>query len=265
MSCQENYNELLKENEKLTDENNKNKKNKKGNKKNNDLDKFNSMIDDATDAITCDSNCQKQRTSDDLKNKYLNAKTNLATAPNQAETAKKNYVIFTQGQLSYDEQLDNELKKKAKILTSFYAENFNKESQDVLTDTQTYAGLLTNLRNVFDLYVKYKEENIELFKQLKEETNDILTNERKTYYQDEGIENLKFYYYYFLITIYVICILAFGIFNFIYPSQISSKIRIVMFIILIILPFISTWILGKLVVLIYNIYGFLPTNVHTSL
>jgi len=258
MSCQENYNELLKENERLTDEN-------KKNKKNNDLDKFNSMIDQATDAITCDSNCQKQRSSDELKNKYLNAQTNLASAPNQLQTAKKNYVLFTQGQIRYDEQVEINLIKKAKVLASFYSENFNKEYQNIFTNIETYSGLLTNLRNVFDLYVKYKKENSELQKKIKKDSNDILTNERKTYYQDEGIDNLKFYYYYFLIVIYVICVVAFGIFNFFYPSQISWKIRLAMFIVLIILPFISTWILGKIVAMIYNIYGVFPTNVHTSL
>lgn len=243
-----------------------NKKEKTNQNENSDnLDKFNSLIDQATQSISCDSNCQKQRTRDELKQKYLDAQTNLATAPNQVETAKKNYIIFTQGQLGYEEQLDIELKKKATTLATFYADNFNKESQNILSDTETYSGLLSNLRNVFDLFLKYKKENNELFKQLKEETNDILTNERKTYYQDQGISNLKFYYYYFLITIYIICVLAFGIFNFIYPSQIAWKIRLAIFILLLILPFISTWILGKIISVIYNVYNVLPKNVHTTI
>lgn len=264
MSCQENYNELLKKNKILTDENKKNKKNKKGNKKN-DLDKFNSMIDQATDAITCDSKCQKQRTINDLKRKYLNAQTNLASAPSQVSTAKKNYVIYSQGQSIYDDQVNKDLTKKGKEIASFYAEIFNKESQNTLTDIQTYSGLLANLRNVFDLYVKYKKENVELQKKIKEESNDILTNERKTYYQDEGIENLKFIYYYFLLSIYVICLILFAIFNFVYPSQISWKIRLAVFIVLLLLPFVSTWILGKLIMVIYNIYDMLPKNVHKTL
>ena len=37
-----------------------------------------------------------------------------------------------------------------------------------------------------------------LTKKLKDESNDILTNERKTSYQDQGIDNLKFYYDIFL-------------------------------------------------------------------
>ena len=237
----------------------------KANNNSNNLDKFNSLIDQATQAITCDSNCQKQKSIDDLKQKYLNAQTNLASAPNQVEITKKNYVIYTQGQSSYDDQVDDELTKKAKKLTSFYSENFNKESQNVYTDIQTYSGLLANLRNVFDLYVKYKEENLELQKKIKEESNDILTNERKTYYQDEGIENLEFYYYYFLIIIYVICILLFAIFNFIYPSQFTWKYRVVIFIILLLLPFVSTYILSKIVMIIYNLYGILPKNVHKTL
>lgn len=265
MSCQENYNKLLKENKKLTDENKKNKYNKKGNKRNNDLDKFNSMIDQATQAVTCDSNCQKKKTINELKQKYLNAQTNLASAPSQVVTAKKNYVIYSQGQSIYDDQIDKDLTKKAKELASFYAENFNKESQNVLTDTQTYSGLLANLRNVFDLYVKYKKENVELQKKIKEESNDILTNERKTYYQDEGIENLKFVYYYFLLSIYVICLILFAIFNFVYPSQINWKIRLAVFIVLLLLPFVSTWILSKLIMIIYNIYDMLPKNVHKTL
>lgn len=243
-----------------------NKKEKTNKKENSDnLDKFNSLIDQASQSISCDSNCQKQRTADEYKNKYLDAQTNLATAPNQVEIAKKNYIIFTQGQIGYEEQIDKELKKKATTLASFYAENFNKESQNILSDVETYSGLLSNLRNVFDLFLKYKKENSELLKQLKEETNDILTNERKTYYQDQGISSLKFYYYYFLMVIYIICVFAFGIFNFIYPSQFEWKIRVIIFILLLILPFISTWLLGKIISMIYNVYNVLPTNVHTQI
>ena len=63
MSCEENYNDLLKENENLSNENKRNKRNKR----NNHLDKFNSLIDQAAEAITCDANCQKQKKTDELK------------------------------------------------------------------------------------------------------------------------------------------------------------------------------------------------------
>ena len=261
MSCEENYNDLLKENENLSNENKKNKRNKS----NNDLDKFNSLIDQAAEAITCDANCQKQKKTNELKQKYINAQSNLARGPQQVETARKNYVIYNKGEPVYNELVEMELTKKATMIATFYEDNFNEESQNVLSDVKTYSGLLSNLKNVFELYLKYKQENVELTKKLKEGSNDILTNERKTYYQDQGIDNLKFYYYYFLLIVYVICVILFGVFNFIYPSQMSWKIRAAILFILVILPFISTWILGKLVMMIYSIYGLLPTNVHKTL
>ena len=264
MSSEQNYNDLLKENEKLSQENKNNKRNK-GNKRNNDLDKFNSLIDQAAEAITCDANCQKQKKTDELKQKYINAQSNLARGPEQLETARKNYVVYNKGEPVYNQLVETELTKKATMIATFYEDNFNEESKNVLSNVKTYSGLLSNLKNVFELYLKYKQENIELTKKLKDETNDILTNERKTYYQDQGIDNLKFYYYYFLLIVYVICVILFGVFNFIYPSQISGKIRAAILVILLILPFISTWILGKIVMMIYGIYGLLPTNVHTTL
>jgi hypothetical protein len=158
-----------------------------------------------------------------------------------------------------------ELRKKATMIAKIYEENFNEQSQNILSDVKIYSGLLSNLKNVAELYLKYKQENVELAKNLKDEVNDILTNERKTYYQDQGIDNLKFYYYYFLFITYIVCVILFGVFNFIYPSQMSGKIRAAILVMLIILPFISTWILGKIVMFFYNIYGLLPKNVHKSL
>jgi hypothetical protein len=260
MSCPENYNELIKENKKLFEENKKNKNNNSSN-----LDKFNSMIDEATEAIMCDSSCQKKKQADQLKQNYLDAQTNLARAPDNVYTSRKNYIVYSEGPQVYDELIDSELTKKAKLITQFYEDNFNDDANNVLSSIKTYDGLLVNVKNVFDLFLKYKKENVELTKKIKEETNDILTNERKTYYQDQGIDNLKFYYFYFLVTIYVICVLAFGIFNFIYPSQMSFIQRMVIFILFIILPFLSTWILAKIVMIIYSIYGLLPKNVHKTL
>jgi hypothetical protein len=261
MSCEENYNDLLKENENLSNENKRNRINGRRGR----LGRFNSLIDQAAEAITCDANCQKQKKTEQLKQKYINAQSNLARGPEQLQTARKNYVVYNKGEPAYNQLVEMELTKKATMIATFFENNFNEESKNVLYDVKTYSGLLSNLKNVFELYLKYKQENDKLTKKLKEETNDILTNERKTYYQDQGIDNLKFYYYYFLLIVYIICVILFGVFNFIYPSQMSGKIRAVIFIILLILPFISTWILGKLVMMIYSIYGLLPTNVHKTL
>jgi hypothetical protein len=122
--------------------------------------------------------------------------------------------------------------------------------------------LLINFRNVFDLYKKYKTENVSLFKELKNETNDVLTNNRKTYYEDEENENLNKYYYYILLFIYIIVVFCFILFSLIYPSQTSFKARVLLILVFISLPFISPWILGKIIYIVYWLFGLLPKNVY---
>jgi len=227
-----------------------------------DMSQFNTLIQQASDTIMCNSDCQKQRQSDKLKQTYLNSQVNLASAPSQVQVAQKNYVVFTQGETVYDELRDEELAEKADIIINTFSENFNGEVDKIKSQISSYDGLLINYKNVLELLRKYKKENKDLFKELKEETNDVLTNERKTYYEDQNIDSLKFYYFYFLLGIYVICVVCFGAFSLIYPSQTSLMVRFAMFIALIVLPFISTRILGIIVYLLYEIYNLLPKNVY---
>jgi uncharacterized protein (UPF0305 family) len=229
-----------------------------------DLNKFNTVMSQASDAILCNSDCREQREAEKLKQNYQNAQTNLASASNQVEVAQKNYVTFTQGEPAYNELLGNQLEQKAQLIADQFNENFNEESIKIKSQINTYNGLLINFKNVFDLERKYREENRELYKELKEETNDVLTNERKTYYQDQNIDSLKFYYYYFLLSIYVIFVICFAAFSLMYPSQTSWKVKLALLVGFIALPFISTWVLGKIIYLIYEAYNLLPKNVYNQ-
>ncbi len=213
------------------------------------LDKFNSLMNQASQAMSCGSECQRKNTIDSLKQKVLSAKSNLATAPEQVQSSTKNYLLFAKGQPAYNEYLDKTLEEKATQIATKFKKNF----------------LLINLKNVVDLYAKYKLENIELIKKLKDNTSDVLTNERKTYYQDQGIDTLKILYKYFLITIYVIFIIGFGVSGFVFPSKYDWKVRLGILVGLILLPFICTKILAFVINIIYKIYGLLPKNVHLSM
>ena len=226
------------------------------------LDKLNTLITQASDVITCDANCQNQRQADQLKQKYLDAQSNLASAPTQLDTAQKNYMIFTQGEASYNDNNDGELQAKAQAIIDAFLQNFNKEKSSVTTQIDTYDGIRVNFRNVFDLFNKYKIENKLLFKDLQNDTNDVLTNERKTFYEDQRIDGLKFYYYYILMTVYVICVICFIIFSFVYSSQSNMKSQFAVLVGLIALPFVSTWLLGNIVSVIYIAYNSLPKNVY---
>jgi hypothetical protein len=227
-----------------------------------DLNNINSFLNQATQTIMCNSDCQKQKQSEQLKRDFLNAQVNLASAPNQLEIAEKNYVIFEEGELAYNELRDNQLEKNADLIIQKYKEKFQDDVEKINLQLNSYTGLVINFKNIVELYIYYKNENRKLFKQLKEDTNDILTNERKTYYEDQEIDKLKYYYYYIFLTIYYISVICFTIFSFIYPSNINWKIQILISIFLFILPFISTWVLGMLIYILYEIYNLLPKNVY---
>ena len=225
-----------------------------------DMNKFNTLISQASDAVLCDSECRKQRETDKLKQNYLNSQTNLASASNQVQVAQKNYVTFTQGASGYNDVLETQLQDKAQEIADKFTEYFQNDSKEITTQIDTYEGLLLNFKNVAELYLKYKTENVELIKDLKNETNDVLTNERKTYYEDQKIGGLKGFYYYILLGIYIIFLIGFLK----YPSQTSFRVKFVSIVGFILLPFFSTWILGRFIALIYTVYEMLPKNVYAE-
>jgi hypothetical protein len=226
------------------------------------LKKFNVLISQASDAVLCNSDCKREREAEQLKQKFTDAQANLASAPAQVYTTNKNYITFTEGESKYREIRTAELEKKAQEIIDLSSENFKQDEANLNIQIDSYDGLLLNFRNVIDLFDTYKKENTKLFLDLKDETNDVLTNERKTFYEDQRIDGLKFYYYYILLAIYIICVICFAAFSLIYPSQSTFKMRIAILIALIVLPYISSWILGNIIYLIYKAYGLLPKNVY---
>lgn len=227
-----------------------------------DLNKFNSFLQSATEAISCDMECQRNKTADELKNKYVSARSNLTLAEPQFELAKQNYYTYVAGQSGYNEIIEKELNEKADLFIEQFEEIYDSEKGKLKTQLESYDGLLINFKNIVELYKKYKEENIHLFKELKDETNDVLTNERKTYYEDQQNDSLNMYYYYFLIVLYYLIVICFCVFSLIYPSTFNWKIRVFIALIFIILPFISTWLLGMIIKIIYWLFGLLPKNVY---
>ena len=217
------------------------------------INKFNSFLDKATKSILCDSKCQKKQTAEELKNKYLNSETNLVLAKPEYDLAKKKYYTFISGQNGYDEILENELNTESDDIIKKFKISLKEEIDKIKIQLDTYNGILINFINIL------------LFNKLKKESNDIFTNDRKTYYEDQEIDLLKNYYSYILIVIYIIVVLCFGVFSQIYPSNSSWKIKLFLFIFFIILPFISTWVFGKIIQMIYWLYGLLPKNIYKNI
>jgi len=229
-----------------------------------DMSKFNDFLDNANNTLSCDSKCQEKRKKHDLKQQYLDAKTNLLTAPNQVETSYKNYLIYTQGDNAYNEYMDNELQQKAQIIATTFTNNFKDSINNVKTIFDTYSGLLLNFSHVVELHSNLVKENNKLTLEVKNKSSDVLTNDRKTFYEDQSIDSLSFYYIIFLI-VYIIILLGFAVSIFLVPSATPRKSLLIILVFLIIYPFICTRLFLFLLGIYHRIISVLPTDVYKKI
>ena len=229
-----------------------------------DMSKFNTFIQQASDSIMCNSDCQKQKEIEKLKQKYDNSQVNLASASNQVQVAQRNYVTYAQGESVYNDLQDKELYDKATLITDTFKTNFDDESAKIQTQINSYESLYVNYDNVQELYLKYEKENADLFKELKKTSNDVLTNERKTYYEDQGISSLNTYYS-ILISIYIFVLVVFLLSIFLVKTNISFMVRIFILFLMIIYPFVCYGLFHLLYNLYNNIKGIFPSNAYRTL
>jgi hypothetical protein len=248
---------------------------KKSKNKNNDTDtlmkkqqasteKLNSLLEQSLTALSCGPDCQKIKIEGELKQKYMDAQTNLQTAPVQLETTKKNYYVYTEGRPYYDNMLEEELKKKADTMGQLLAENFHDEISNANTMNSYYNTALTNSSYTKELYKVYLEKNKLMQDTIRQHHGDVLTNDRKTYYETEAIEELRNWYSFFW---YVYYIILFTVFSYVlfFKTQLNIFIRIIIFIIFIFYPYYIDAVLRHIYYFFHSLWKQLPKNVYNDL
>ena len=219
----------------------------------------NNLLRQASKAIMCGPECQKNEKMTQLYQTYLDSKTNLINAPQQIEQSAKNYYMFAEGPQGYNDYLNNSLDEKSTAIVNVIEEQFNNNLKVGHSTLGMYNGISVNYNSVLDLYDKYHTENIELEKKYKNEATDIFTNDRKTYYANQGIDNLN-YYYKVLIYIY-----AFVVFIYFIKTDLSLIKKIILFICLVLYPFIIIPVY-KAVISRYNILiAMFPKNAYETI
>ena len=228
------------------------------------MDKINNLLDQSTQSILCGPTCQKEKTTNNLKQKYLDAQTNLQTAPIQLENAKKIYYEYSYGDPYYENILEDDLQKKAETIASLLSENFNDEISTSLTMNSYYSSELMSYDKIVELYEKYIEENEKLVLLLRESQGDILTNDRKTYYETDALNNLTFWYRLFWYIYYVLVIMLILAFIF-SPIKLLKIQKIIISVLVIFYPYY----IDSIVRWVYGLWKFiasrLPKNVYNNL
>lgn len=180
-------------------------------KQNKSFQKLNQLLEKSAKQLTCGPDCQHDKKAERLKQNYQDAELNVDTAPAELEQARKKYYIFSKGEAYYDNFKEKELQTEAAKLTKEINNAWNEEIAKCDTLNAYYETELINKEHIDDLYTSFREKSEHLRSQLHDKRGDILTNQRKTYYENEEIYNLQkwgkswTYIYYFILICLIFC------------------------------------------------------------
>ena len=227
-------------------------------------DKIMALLEKSAESLMCGPTCQKLKITEELKQKYLDAQTNLQTAPIKLDQTKKNYYVYSEGTPYYNNMLEEELKQKSEKISELLGENFNDELSSALTMNSYLNTALINSSYTTELLKGYTEKNLELQLLLRNRHGDILTNDRKTYYETDALNSLQSWYklwwylYYMLVLVLIIALIM-------SPNDLSLIKKIVLGIILIGYPYFIDYIVRWYIATYTRLYDNLPKNVYNDL
>lgn len=225
---------------------------------------INTLLQQSTSSLLCGPTCQKQQTEDKLKQEYLDAEVNIQTAPNKLDETKKNYYTFSKGEAYYNDMQEKDLQRKAEMITQTLKKEFDDQVKQTQTLNYYYNTNLINSKNTQELYSGYRSKNKNLERNIRVSNNDILTNDRKTYYETQEIDDLE-YYYNILFVVYYVVIVILSIFILFFKTEMSFMLRLGLVILFSILPYLLNWIWAWLYSVYLSVLTYLPKNVYNNI
>ena len=158
--------------------------------------------------------------------------------------------------------MDGKYQKIADDLKIDINSNFDDNITAATGLNNTYNTLYINYQNIQDRFDNLHQENIDIDNQIKSLASDMVTNDRKSFYEMQGYDNLYGWYKFFL-WIYIILVVAFGIACFLVNSGYSNTHKFLILVALIIYPFVIHIIVLFLIKKGNYLYSFIvPKNAH---
>jgi len=160
--------------------------------------------------------------------------------------------------------MSRNLQTEAEAVARTFQVSFDDKIESATLSYNNYDDLLVIFDHVFELYTNLKNENASLDIQVKSKNSDVLTNNRKTYYEDQSIDNLDSIHKILLI-IYAIFLIGFAIAIFRFPSESSKMSLLCILVFFIIYPFICVRIFKFLYHIKDIIMSVFPKDVYKNI
>ena len=186
--------------------------------------------------ILCDRKCREDKKKQELYRKYVLAKKNYQTAPQEYEDAKKNYYVLNKGGVWFANFLEKQSLATLNTTEKYYKDKFNKQ-HDAINDIISahnvhtkYKGHLNVMGKHYAIDAKQLQNEVDRFEKKKN------INERLSYYYQEQIKYINYAIKFFQFLYWVL--LASFIFFIIFLQRKFMNGRIMIIVILfVIFPF----------------------------
>jgi hypothetical protein len=143
-----------------------------------------SMFQNVSSMLTCDSACQRRKKADELRRAWKAAEESEKKAPTNTSDAEKQYYVFTQGVPGYEKMLLQRYTKKAEAAKSV-AQKSHKELLDELTALLAdYTAETITLKRMKELLRVRLDENKALKLAIDQDISAVETNDRRVVYED---------------------------------------------------------------------------------
>ena len=221
------------------------------------LDKYNK-----TNSCIEGTACHHSEKSQDLEAIYNSKKQNKLTAPQQLHDARKNYFTFAFGDEMYNQMETKRLEEEANKIIGDMTVEHKRAKKHINNLIQTYDVSLRHSTEQYNKLNNTKSDMDDLEMSINDDIASLKTANRKIHYENEEIKTVDMWatvlgrLYWLIFFIYA------GLF--LYKSLWKSKKYSAILIVLVIWPFISDWLLVKLIIIIKKVVARLPKNVYTD-
>lgn len=143
-----------------------------------------SMFQNVSSMLTCDTACQRRKKADELRNVWKSAAESQKNAPTTTAEAEKRYYVFTQGEPGYEKMLLQRYTKKAEAAKTV-AQKSHKELLDELKALLAdYTAETITLKRMKELLRVRLDENKALKSAIDQDVAAVETNDRRVVYEN---------------------------------------------------------------------------------
>ncbi len=213
------------------------------------INKMNAALAAISPGILCGTECQAKKQTEELKKKMDAAQRTLLVAEPEYEISKRNYYTYVEGSAAYNTKLADEYAAQAAAIADKYQQDFDVVAEDVRQQIATYENSLLYSATLDELREEYEKNGRKLAKRDRAWYNTALTEDRKSFYEDQQTGVLTGFYKYVLWIVYIVVILGYIWVGFFGGGAAGSgagmAIKIGVVVLLCVLPFIAPWLLSR--------------------